>query len=116
LNLSLYATDPEIGYETPGSNKDDPYGYENDKMMRNRGYMKGPCSYYCCGHWYGYDADNARLSRQSLRRILGTYKFTEWKEHTFTVISLGSTSNDTQFMLDYLEFCPTELLEHEGID
>lgn len=116
LNLSLLADNPEIGYETPGSNADDRDGYENDKMMHNRGYMKGPNSYVCFGHWYGYTADNARLSRQSLRRVLGTYTFTETKEHYFTVISLGSTSNDTQFMLDYLEFCPTELLETEGID
>jgi len=116
LNLSLLADDPEVGYETPGSNTEDPDGYENDKMMHNRGYMKGPCSYYCFGHWYSYSADNARLSTYSLRRVLGTYTFTETEEHTFTVISLGSTSGDTQFMLDYLEFCPTELLETEGID
>ena len=116
LNLSLLADDPEIGYETPGSISEDLNGFENDKMMHNRGYMKGPNSYYCFGHWYGYDADNARLSRQSLRRVLGTYTFTETKKHYFTVISLGSTGGDTQFMLDYLEFCPTELLETEGID
>lgn len=116
LNLSLFATDPEIGYVTPGSNREDADGFENDKMMHNRGYMKGPSSYYCYGHWYGYNAATARLSSQSLRRVLGTFTFTESKKHTFTVISLGSTSNSTQFMLDYLEFVPTELLETEGID
>lgn len=116
LNLSLLADHPEIGWQLPGSVPEDPEGYENDKMMHNRGYMKGPSSYYCFGHWYGYDADNARLSKQSLRRVLGTYTFTETKKHYFTVISLGSTASDTQFMLDYLEFCPTELLETEGID
>lgn len=116
LNLSLFATDPEIGYKTPGSESFDVEGFENDKMMHNRGYMKGPSSYYCYGHWYGYNALTARLSSQSLRRVLGTYTFTESKKHTFTVISLGSTSNSTQFMLDYLEFVPTELLETEGID
>lgn len=116
LNLSLFATDPEIGYVAPGSNQEDRDGFENDKMMHNRGYMKGPSSYFCVGHWYGYNAATARLSSQSLRRVLGTYTFSETKKHKFTVISLGSTSNSTQFMLDYLEFCPTELLETEGID
>lgn len=116
LNLSLYATDPEIGYVAPGSSADDPYGYENDKMMHNRGYMKGPSSYFCFGHWYSYSAATARLSSQSLRKILGTYTFTESKKHTLTVISLGSTSSSTQFMLDYLEFTPTELLETENIE
>jgi uncharacterized surface protein with fasciclin (FAS1) repeats len=116
LNLSLYATDPEIGYVTPGTDHDDPDGYENDKMMHNRGYMKGPSSYYCYGHWYSYSAATARLSSQSLRRVLGTYTFTETKRHTLTVISLGSTSSSTQFMMDYLEFVPTELLESEDIE
>ena len=29
----------------PGTDPADPDGYENDKMMRNRGYMKGPASF-----------------------------------------------------------------------
>lgn len=116
LNLSLYATDPEIGYVTPGTVADDRDGFENDKMMHNRGYMKGPSSYVCFGHWYSYSALTARLSSQSLRVVLGTFTFTEAKKHKFTVISLGSTSSSTQFMMDYLEFTPTELLETEGID
>ena len=117
LNLSLLATDPEIGYTTPGSSADDPYGYENDKMMHNRGYMKGPSSYFCYGYWwYGYNSATARLGSRVVRRVLGTFTLTEATTHKFTVISLGSTSSSTQFMLDYLEFCPTELLETEGID
>jgi hypothetical protein len=116
LNLSLLATDAEVGYETPGSNTADPDGFENDKMMHNRGYMKGPCSYHCFNNIYSYDAANARLSEYSLRRVLGTYTFTEAKKHHFTVIGLGSTGSDIQFMLDYLEFVPTELLDKEGIE
>ncbi len=116
LNLSLLANDPGVGFETPGSNREDPDGYENDKMMHNRGYMKGANSYHCFDNRY-YNPDNtARTSTSCLRRILGTYTFTESQKHYFTVISLGSTSSGTQFMLDYLEFCPIELLETEGID
>lgn len=49
LDLRINANDPLIGYEEPGSNLEDfgfdaqgvkIYGVENDKMMRNRGYMK----------------------------------------------------------------------------
>jgi len=116
LNLSLLATDPEIGFVAPGTSSDDPDGFENDKMMHNRGYLKGASSYHCSSTSSSYTAKTARLSSNSLRRILGTFTFTETKKHKFTVISLGSTSNSTQFMLDYLEFCPTELLETEGID
>lgn len=115
LNLSLLANDPGVGFEKPSSNAEDPDGFENDKMMHNRGYMKGAGSYHCFDSRY-YDPNNtARTSSSCLRRILGTFTFDENKQHYFTVISLGTTSSDTQFMLDYLEFCPTELLETEDV-
>lgn len=115
LNLSLLANDPGVGFEKPGSNAEDPDGFENDKMMHNRGYLKGAGSYHCFDNRYYNPSNTARTSSSCLRRILGTYTFTEAKEHYFTVISLGSTSSGTQFMLDYLEFCPTELLETEDV-
>ncbi len=116
LNLSLLATSAGIGYETPGSNREDPDGYENDKMMHNRGYMKGASTYGAYDHSSGYNAETARLSDRCIRRVLGTYTFDKTEKHYFTVISLGTTSSSTEFMLDYLEFCPVELLETEGID
>src|SRR5690606_9585406 len=42
LDLRLSATDPDIGYILPGTDSRDPEGFEIDKAMRNRGYMKGP--------------------------------------------------------------------------
>ena len=45
LDMRMDADHAKIGYEVPGSNSEDPYGYENDKMMRNRGFMKGPASF-----------------------------------------------------------------------
>ncbi len=115
LNLSLLATDPGVGWEQPGTNRDDADGYENDKMMHNRGYMKGAA---CFGSAEKnvYNSENTRVSPRCLRRILGVYTFTEAKKHYFTAISLGSTSSGTQFMLDYLEFCPIELLETEDVN
>jgi hypothetical protein len=85
-------------------------------MMHNRGYMKGACSYKCTIGLYYDPKLNARQSIKSLRRVLGTYTFEKASKHTFTVVGLGSTGGDIQFMLDYLEFVPTELLETEGIE
>jgi len=116
VNLSLLANYPSIGWELPGSNPTDLDGLKNDSLLRTRGYMKGPASFYCFGHWYGYNADNARLSQQNLRKIIGTFTFTEFRKHTFRVESLLSTSGDTQLMMDYLEFVPVSLIETEGID
>jgi uncharacterized surface protein with fasciclin (FAS1) repeats len=116
LNLALLADNPEVGWVKPGADPQDPEGYENDKMMHNRGYLKGACSYKCTMDLY-YDSKlNARQSIKSLRRVLGTYTFDKAAKHIFTVVGLGSTSGDIQFMLDYLEFVPTELLETEGIE
>jgi uncharacterized surface protein with fasciclin (FAS1) repeats len=110
VNFSLLASNPDIGHKVPGSEADDPYGYENDKMMRNRGYMKGPDSYKCPVNIYSYSAANARYSTYNLRYILGTYEFKEPAKHYITIVFLGTESGDSQFMMDYLEFCPTELI------
>ena len=54
LDLRIAANDPLIGFVEPGTDSDDPMGFENDKMMRNRGYMKGPNTYQdVLGWWYG---------------------------------------------------------------
>lgn len=106
----------EIGYEIPGSNPNDPYGYKNDSLLRQQGFMKGPSSYYSYGHWYGFDANSARLSEKSLRKILGTYTFTETRKHTLGVVSQNTNLNYTYFMFDYIEFVPVEFLKTEGVD
>lgn len=111
LDLRILANDPLIGYEEPGLNPEDPNGFENDKMMRNRGYMKGPATYKdVLGVWYSKRI--ARNSPQYIRRILGTYTFDKASSHTFTVKAV----REGQFMFDFLEFVPLELIENEGIE
>lgn len=110
LNLNINASDPSIGYELPGTNLADPYGYENDKMMRNRGYMKGPASYKAASTLWG-SAENARYASGSLRRIFGIYTFSKPVSHKLTVKGLSGG----QFMFDYLEFVPTSSIETEDI-
>ncbi len=113
VNLSLYATDPEIGWKDDSLNK---YEYENDILLRNNGYMKGPSSYYCPGHWYGYNASNARLSQNSLRKIVGTFSFDKTQKHKLRIQSVYPNSSSTQLQMDYIEFMPVNLIESEGID
>jgi len=120
LDLRIIATDPLIGYEAPETNLDDYvldasnnkiYGVENDKMMRNRGYMKGPNTYQAVTKKY-YDALVARKSSRSVRRILGTYTFTTTANHKFAVKAV----RQGQFMMDFLEFVPVEMIENENIE
>lgn len=111
LNLNNYANNVAIGYETPTStNLEDPFGFENDKMMRNRGYMKAPaCFKVPVTGWSG--GENARYSTANLRKILGTYTFETASTHELTVKGLSGG----EFMFDYLEFVPTSVIENEDI-
>lgn len=110
LDLRTLANDPDIGYQYPGTDTRDPESFENDKAMRNRGYMKGPASYTVIAEWW-YTGASARMSEDVLRRILGIYTFNEWSTHTFSVKAVKSG----EFMFDYLEFVPLEELEYEDI-
>jgi uncharacterized surface protein with fasciclin (FAS1) repeats len=111
LDLTILSDNPLVGWVMPGSDITDPNGYENDKMMRNRGYMKGPSTYFDpLGNMYGKTI--ARNSLHSLRRILGTYTFTKAGTHLFTVDAVRAG----QFQLDYLEFVPVELIDHEDVE
>jgi hypothetical protein len=111
LDLRILANDPLIGWVLPGSDSGDPKGFENDKMMKNRGYLKGPNSYTGIdGGFYGPKI--ARESPYSLRRVLGTYTFAKAGTHKFTVKAV----REGQFMMDFLEFVPVEMIESEGIE
>jgi len=112
LDLKIEAADPLVGFVVPGSDPTDPDGFENDKMMRNRGYMKGPCTYWDPKPLGFYRNQVARNSPNSLRRILGTYKFDKASTHVFTVEAVRGG----QFQLDFLEFVPIEIIDHEDIE
>ena len=110
MNLNTASNNAAIGYIAPHTITDDWEGYENDKMMRNRGYMKGPASYKVpvSGWTYG---ENARYSVDVLRRIMGTFTWNTAGSHKFSVKALSGG----EFMFDYLEFVPTSVLETEDI-
>ncbi len=78
--------------------------------MRNRGFMKGPASFRVAeAGWTS--GENARFSSANLRRILGTYEFTEAGPRKLMVKGLSGG----EFMFDYLEFVPTSAIEDEDI-
>lgn len=109
LDLRLLGTDAKIGHVVPGTDPTDPYGYENDKMMRNRGYMKAPATFKPVRNdWY---TGIARNTPESLRKILGIFTFDNTESHVFKVVA----SRSGEFMFDYLEFVPLEVVENEDI-
>jgi hypothetical protein len=83
-------------------------------MMRNRGYMKGPAGFKCLNDAFIKDGGtiNSRMSAGGVRKILGIFEFTETKSHKFRV-KASTGGADMEFMGDYIEFVPTELIETE---
>lgn len=111
INLNTLGTDPLIGYVLPGNDQDDAFGYLNDKMMRNGGYMKGPNSFKAVNESW-YSGSSARYNASNLRKMLGTYTFSESGHHKIAVKGLSGG----QFQVDFIEFVPTSLLEQEDIN
>ncbi len=80
--------------------KTDDQGVESDISMHNLGYMRGPL-YYTVGRG---GSTIARANSQDLRRIIAKRSFEQgeyWLRFK-TVID----KTDSQFHLDYIEFCP----------
>lgn len=117
LNLNTSLSDPNIGYKVPGQDANDREGFQNDKMMRNRGYMKAPDAFKAATSGW-HNTTSARLDDKVARRILGVFTFDEMKTHTFRFKCVGKDGNisNPEFMFDYLEFVPTEMIESEGIN
>jgi uncharacterized surface protein with fasciclin (FAS1) repeats len=108
LDMTKEAPHASIGWVIDSSTSDE--GVENDKMMRNRGYLKGPNTVWC-------ENKNAVLRdfRQSLRRILTIKTFDEAKSHLIRIKSVEERT-DREFHLDYIEFVPSTYWEKEGRD
>jgi uncharacterized surface protein with fasciclin (FAS1) repeats len=104
LDMTKQADDPAIGYVKPGENPDDKDGYENDKMMRNRGYMKGPSTIYTSKE----GTEILRNYKGALRRILTANgpKRLNRGEHWLRFKSVEDIDT-REFMFDYLEFVPS---------
>lgn len=111
VNLNTVGSNSQIGYVTPGTDADDALGFQNDKMMRNRGYMKGPNSFKAVVESW-YKGSSARMNGSNLRKILGIYTFAKDGTHRIMVKGLSAG----QFQIDFLEFVPTNILENEDIN
>lgn len=99
--------DPRIGYEHDDDTSDN--GVENDKNMRNHGYMKAPNSIYT-----GQEGGKTlRDMSACLRIIIGQYNFSEYGPHIFRAKNMDDKGGGRQFHADYLEYVPVDLINNE---
>ena len=97
--------DLRVGWEPDEFN----LNLENDKAMRNRGYMKGPHSELIPGG----NGKTLREDPRFLRVIVGRFSSTEYGSHTFR--SKNIYSDEKYFVIEYLELIPTSLIEDEDV-
>ncbi|MBQ9558699.1 MAG: fasciclin domain-containing protein [Bacteroidaceae bacterium] len=99
--------DPRIGYMHDEDTSDD--GIENDKMMRNHGYMKAPTSMYT-----GQEGGKPlRDMSACLRIIIGQYLFQDYGYHYFRAKNMDDKGGGRQFHADYIEYIPVDLIRDE---
>lgn len=82
---------------------------ENDKAMRNRGYMKGPASIVLESE----TGVTMRSGVQPLRKIVGTYRLDRgdhWMR--FKDVTENSTGKMNQFDQDYIELVPISVINN----
>lgn len=106
-DLRIAGTDPMVGWEsdeqlTPIARA------ENDKAMRNRGYMKAPASIYTLN-----GGNTLRNVSGCLRIIVGQFNFQEYGAHYLRGKNVYSP--DQEFHGDYIEIIPTSLIDREDI-
>lgn len=99
LNMKRSAIDPSIGWLSDASTLDN--GIEMDKMLRNRGYMKGGTSYMA-------GSITARAFYEPMRRIVCTETWNQDGPHYLRFKSVSGDDLD-QFQMDYFELVPTNV-------
>ncbi|MGI6224267.1 MAG: fasciclin domain-containing protein [Prevotella sp.] len=104
IDFKTNGKDPKIGWVADDETTDN--GVENDRIMRNRGYMKGPAS---AQNW-GYSV-TLRNASDCLRVILGTFTFQEYGPHYFRAKNIESELGEFHF--DYMEYVPVDVLDNE---
>jgi uncharacterized surface protein with fasciclin (FAS1) repeats len=109
VDLKTNGFDPSVGWVKDSETQDD--GVENDKMMRNRGYMKSGKSIKNGSPSYGH---TLRDAQNDLRVIVGTFTFQEYGYHYFRAKNVESEGNE--FQLDFFEYVPVSYLDKEDRD
>ena len=104
----------EYIYDLPEDNRYDylasymtSYIGHNDAFMRNKGWMKGPASYYT--------PNSFRDLANILRCIIGTFTTDGKTDHYLTIKTLDHVRGRDYFLLDYIELCPSSVYDNASV-
>ena len=107
VDLRIGTADPKIGFVLDSQTEDN--GIQNDKEMKNRGYLKGPTTIYGTGTEIGRD-------RNQTVRVVVTTKYLSEGEHWIRFKNVNENDDgSSQFMHDYFEMVPVNYLRDESV-
>ena len=107
VDLRITTDNPNIGFVADANTDDN--GIQNDKEMKNRGYLKGPNTYVTTG------TTNARNASNVVRKVVTT-KYLSEGEHWIRFKNVNEADDGTaQFMHDFFELVPVSFLRNEQI-
>ena len=101
IDFRMNGDDPRIGWIPDEATNDN--GIENDKQMRNRGWMKAPDSYY---NGAGMPMRNFN---HTLRRIIDKRHLGDG-EHWIRFRNISEVANTEFFNFDYIELVPLNII------
>lgn len=105
-DLRIAGTDPLVGWV---ADTDTPADAENDKAMRNRGYMKAPASIYTVQN----GGVSLRAMSSCLRIVVGQFTFQEYGPHYLRGKNVYDPNQE--FHGDYIEIIPVSQIDREDI-
>ena len=103
IDFRYGGNDPLVGWVADEATNDN--GMENDKNLRNKGWMKAPDSYY---NGAGIPMRN---NTQVLRRIIDK-RYLGDGEHWIRFRDVADVGNDYNFNLDYIELVPLHIVSN----
>ena len=111
IDLRKTGSDPEVNWKSDIKDlgEDEELIAANDKDMKNRGYLKGPSTFY------DNERNLARHNSLNLRSVIAT-KYLTPGAHWLRFKNVNETDDGSaQFMHDYFEIVPVAYLRDENI-
>lgn len=108
IDLRIHGTDPLIGFEYDQNTSDN--GVDNDKQMKNRGYLKSANAYRM---WHGNT--NPRDQETVLRLVLTKKYLREDVDHWIRIKSISEFGGLDELTFDYIELVPVGWLRRDDL-
>ncbi|MBR5150968.1 MAG: fasciclin domain-containing protein [Bacteroidaceae bacterium] len=104
IDMNMSTTNPRIGWLADTGEEE--VDNENDKAMRNRGFMKAPASIQ------RFVGESIRDWNMTVRVILSTSHLSEGVDHWVRIKNVQAEYSDKALQLDYFEIVPKSVISN----